>query len=116
MDRAGLPKIITQSPHYYVPVEEARKALLNALPSDIFPRLKAQHPALIEVWEAEEGLQVHLVNYARHPQPVQVAFQAPVRARVVSPDGAEAVGGETYEGSSIEIPLYIYKILLVDKL
>jgi hypothetical protein len=115
MDRAGLPKIITQSPLYYVPERRARKALLDALPSGIFPRLKAECPALIEVWESQGTRQVHVVNYASHPQRVQVQFQSPIRGRVLSPDNADAARAEIYEGALIDVPLDVYKILLIEK-
>jgi hypothetical protein len=115
MDRAGLPKIITQSPLYYVPERRAQQALLDALPSEMSPRLKAEHPALIEVWEAQETLQVHVVNYAGHPQRVQVQFQSRVRGRALSPDHADAAPEEIYEGALIDVPLDVYKILLIEK-
>jgi hypothetical protein len=113
VDRAGLPKIIMQSPLYYVPERRARKALLDALPSDISPQLKAASPALIEVWRAQETRQVHLVNYAQHPQRVQIQFQSAIRGRVLSPDNTDAAQAETYEGALIDVPLDVYKILLV---
>jgi hypothetical protein len=115
MDWAGLPKIITQSPLYYAPERRARKALLDALPSEISPRLKAERPALIEVWEAQETLQVHLVNYAPYPQRAQIQFQSPVRGRILSPDDTDTAPEESYEGALIDVPLDVYKILLIEK-
>jgi len=115
MDWAGLPKIITQSPLYFVPERRARKALLDALPSGISPRLQAENPALIEVWEAQETPQVHVVNYAPHPQRVQIQFQSPVRGRVLSPDNADTAQAETCEGALIDVPLDVYKILLIEE-
>jgi len=111
MDAAGLPRVFTQSPLYYVPPEGAREALLNALPEDLYPRLSAPEPALIEVWRRGDTLQVHLVNYAAGPQEVQVRFRSPVAARVVSPDGTG--DEERHEGARLDIPLDVYKVLLV---
>jgi hypothetical protein len=114
MDRAGLPKIITQSPLYFVPERRAREALLDALPSSISPRLKAESPALIEVWEAQETLQIHVVNYAGHRQHVQIQFQSPVRGRVLSPDNEDTAQPEIYEGALVDVPLNVYKVLLIE--
>ncbi|UCC63581.1 MAG: hypothetical protein JSV36_00540 [Anaerolineae bacterium] len=109
-DRAGLPRLITQSPLYRVPAGRARQTLLDALPADVYPRSKSKTPALIEVWQDGEVLQVHLVNYAASPQVIQVHFQSPVIGQVVSPDGQD---DEAYEGAEIEVPLDVYIILLV---
>jgi len=112
MDRLGLQKIVTQTPLYRVPAESQHQALLSALPTDLYPRLQAPQPALIEVWQTPETLQVHLVNYAGQPQTVQVRFPAPVTARAVSPDGPDETG---YAGECLEVSLDVYKILLIPR-
>jgi len=111
MDAVGLQKVVTQTPLYRVPPADKRGALLDALPADLYPRLQSPRPALVEVWQAPDALQVHLVNYAAGPQTVQVRFPYPVIGRVVSPDGEDAT---VYEGFQLEIPLDVYKVLLVD--
>jgi hypothetical protein len=110
MDSAGLPKLITQTPLYAIPAESARQALLDALPDDLYPRLESRKPALIEVWKDQDTLQVHLVNYAAHPQDVQIRFRSSVTGRVLSPDGED---DKTYEGAQLDIALDVYKILLI---
>ena len=53
---------------------------------------------------------MHLVNYAGQPQTVQVRFPAPVVARAVSPDGPDDM---VYRGELLELPLDVYKVLLI---
>lgn len=110
LDRAGLPKIITQTLLYHIPAQDARETLIDALPSNIYPRLRSQQPALIEVWRDKKTLQVHLVNYSADPQSVQVQFESPIAGFVVSP---HAEDNKHCQGTQIDIALDVYKILLV---
>ncbi|MBU0493415.1 MAG: hypothetical protein KKA73_12470 [Chloroflexi bacterium] len=112
MDAVGLQKVVTQSPLYRIPAERMRRALVDALPPDVTPRVVSPAPALIEVWQAPAARQVHLVNYADQPQIVQVRFPAPVVARAVSPDSPDDT---VYQGELLEIPLDVYKVLLIDQ-
>ena len=54
---------------------------------------------------------VHLMNYADEPQPVTVYFDAPVRAKVISPDKTNNL---TLEGDQISFSLDIYSILMLE--
>jgi hypothetical protein len=110
MDSLGLPKLITQTPLYYVPAAEARRALVDALPPNLYPRLESESPALIEVWRDGDTLQVHLANYAREPQTVRVRLGAPLSGRAVTPDGEDE---SRCEGAEIAVALDIYTILLL---
>jgi hypothetical protein len=107
MDRAGLPRLITQTPLYHVPEEAACRALLGALPGDMTPRLRAPEPALIEAWEVEDGVQLHLTNYAGRPQRVRVTLGAPAAGHTLSPDGP----GMTFEGRRFNLPLDVYTVV-----
>ena len=95
---------------YYLPQAEAREALLNALPPNLYPRLESELPALIEVWRDGDTLQVHLTNYAHEPQRVRVLLETPLSGRCFSPDGEEEV---RCEGAEIRVSLDIYKILIL---
>lgn len=112
-DRLGLQKIVTQTPLYCLPGEEQQRVLLEALPSGVFPRVTAQQPVLIEVWDNQEEVQVHLVNYSSQSQDVSVDFGYPVRVRLVAPPGEEVIG-QSLQGKVIEIPLNIYRILVIE--
>ena len=110
-DRLGLQKLYTQTALFDIPPKEARQALLDALPQGLYPRVKALEPALIEVWSADGGRQVHLVNFASRPQRVRVEFGKAVHARVLSPDGEDK---KVYSGDSLDIPVEIYTVLLIE--
>ena len=110
MDSLGMAKLVTQTPLYYLPQVEAREALLNALPPNLYPRLESELPTLIEVWRDGDTLQVHLTNYAHEPQTVRVLLETPLSFRCISPDGEEEV---RCEGAEIAVSLDIYNILLL---
>ncbi len=113
MDRLRLPWLITQSPFFYLPPAAAQKSLLAVLPT-VYPRVLASSPVLIEVWQGEQGRQVHLVNYATTPQNVQVQLGATVPSAeysgsVVSPDDEQA---GAFVGNQVALTLDVYKMLL----
>jgi hypothetical protein len=110
MDRLGLPKLITQSPFYYLPAQEALEQLICALPPGISPHLTTEAPILIDVWGDEDSCQVHLVNYGPDPQTVQVHFNSPISGFTISPDVGDS---EYFEGNHIEVGLDIYKVLTI---
>ncbi len=72
MDRLKMAKLVTGTPLFTLPEQPVQAALLDALPDGIIPRVEAEYPVLIEVWEKAGEQQVHLVNYAAHPQTVRV--------------------------------------------
>ena len=110
LDGLSLPKATTQSPLYHIPPQRARSALLDALPPNLYPRLRSQAPCLIEVWRDQDRLQIHLVNYATAPQKVLVRLESPATGHVLSPDEEE---DNTVRGAQIDIPLDVYGILLI---
>ncbi len=101
-------KLITQTTLFILPSADARGALLAALPADLYPRVTADEPVLIEAWKKDQTLQVHLVNYADKPQKVTIQFAAPVRVDSLSPDSEERL---TLEGQTVSLELDIYTIL-----
>jgi hypothetical protein len=109
-DSLGLPKLITQTSLFKIPPLEARRSLLAALPGGLYPRLEAVEPALIELWRQGDLTQVHLVNYASRPQTVRVVWDGPVTAVALSPDEPD---DQEYRGEVLEIPLDVYKVLLI---
>ena len=111
MDKLGMVKLVTGTPLFTLPEQPVRAALLEALPDGIIPRVEAEYPVLIEVWEKAEGQQVHLVNYAAHPQTVRVHLGSNTKAREISPDRIKI---STHEGSTITIDLDIYTILIIE--
>ena len=103
-------KLITQTTLFNLPSVNARETLLAAIPDDIYPRVTAKEPVLIEAWKKGKTLQVHLVNYADKPQRVTVQFAEPVRIESLSPDSEDKL---TLEGQTVSLELDIYTILLV---
>jgi hypothetical protein len=110
MDRLGVPRLYSQTPLFFLPEQERIQSLIDALHTDIYPRVDAKKPVLIDVWRRNDIHQVHLVNYASSTQTVKVSFDTHVTARAISPDFP---GERLYSGSSIEIPINIYTVLLV---
>ena len=110
MDKLGMVKLVTGTPLFTLPGQSERKALLAALPGGITPRVEADKPVLIEVWQKDGEQQVHLVNYADQPQTVRVHLGSNVKAKEISPDLDKAY---TREGSTITIDLDVYSILNV---
>jgi hypothetical protein len=118
MDHLGLPRLITQSPFFYLPSAAIQKSLLAALPV-VYPCVLAPSPVLIEMWQGERGRQIHLVNYAATGQNVQVqlgpavlsaaALNAEYSGSVVSPDDEQA---GAFVGNQVALTLDVYKILL----
>jgi hypothetical protein len=121
MDRLQLPRLMTQSPLFYLPSPEAQKSLLAVFP-DIYPRVVAPSPVLIEVWQRGRERQIHLVNYAATPQNVQVQLGAAVpgaavpsteySGSLVSPDERKA---QAFKGNQVDLALDVYKILLLEE-
>jgi len=108
MDRLGLPRLITQSPLFYLPSATAQKSLLTALPI-VYPRVLAHSPVLIEVWQGESDRQIHLVNYAATPQSIQVQLGAEYSGSVISPDDEQ---GGAFAGNQVALTLDVYKVIL----
>ena len=112
MDSVGMAKLITQTPLFYLPPEKKRQTLLEVLPDDISPRVKAQEPVLIDVWRKADEIQVHLLNYAAEPQTVSVCFVKYVNAQVISPDDER---DKTLTGERLEVPLDVYTVLRISQ-
>lgn len=111
MDGLNMAKLMTQTTLFNLPEQGACDALLAALPEAITPRVVADQPVLIDLWEQGGTRQVHLANYADEPQLVTIEFAAPVKAQVLSPDSEAAL---TLKGQTLELDLDIYSILLLD--
>jgi len=108
MDKMNMVKLITQTTLFNLPEAKVQATLLAALPANIYPRVTADEPVLIEVWEKGHTLQVHLVNYVDKPQKITVQFAAPVKVESLSPDSEERL---TLEGQTVSLELDIYTIL-----
>lgn len=111
MDRLNLAKLVTQTPLFNLPDKERIRALLAALPEEIYPRVQADQPVLIEIWEKEGKRQVHLLNYAEEPQKIILHFKEPVSAQVLSPDTKDILA---LQGRQLRLLLDIYSVLLLD--
>ncbi len=110
MDQLNMAKLVTQTNLFNLPKRDAALSLLQALPDGIYPRVEAQQPVLIETWQKGEQIQVHLVNYAAQKQEVQLIFDDPVRAKVISPETGSPM---ELEGRNLRFPVDIYSILLI---
>jgi len=113
MDKMNMAKLVTQTTLFNLPKQDAMDALLERLPTGIYPRVEAEQPVLIETWQRGDERQVHLMNYAESPQTIRVHFTKSVRAEVVSPDSDETL---SLQGKVLTVAVDIYSILFVDDL
>jgi hypothetical protein len=111
MDALGMAKMITQTSLFNLPPIKNRQSLLQTLPTDLFPRVVSPQPTLIEVWQRDDELQIHLMNYAKQPQKVQLLLDHEVSANTVSPDEND---GQNFEAKKFDLTLDIYKILRIN--
>jgi hypothetical protein len=111
MDRFNMASLVIQTNMFNLPEQDVMDTLLKALPEALSPTVSADEPVLIETWQQGKQTQVHLMNYAKQAQKVTVHFDAPVSARVISPDNSEAL---ELEGKDLTFYLDIYSILLLD--
>ncbi|MBN1262189.1 MAG: hypothetical protein JXB35_16040 [Anaerolineae bacterium] len=109
VDRAGLvQKLFMQTPLFDVPEPRQRRVLLEALGPRQLPRVTAQLPVLMELWQQEDVRQIHLVNYADAPQLLEVKFERPVCGRLLTPQAAD----REFKAQNVELDLDVYAILL----
>jgi hypothetical protein len=111
MDKLNMAKLVTQTALFNLPDRDVTHSLLDHLPKGITPRVKADQPVLIETWRKGNQRQVHVMNYAYSRQTVEVHFDSPVSARIISPDSPEIL---TREGKFIAFNLDIYSVLILD--
>lgn len=111
-DRFGMAKLITQTPLFFMPEEHKQKELIDAIPSAIFPKIESQEPVLIEVWHQKDShMQIHLVNYADHPQSISIHFGKKVNGELLF------LGTEEKElirnSDKVRLKIDIYAIILI---
>ncbi|MDW7992040.1 MAG: hypothetical protein RMK65_07930 [Anaerolineae bacterium] len=113
VDRLGMVHFFTQSPYFRLPPEPWRQALLEALGPLPVPRIEAKSPVLVEIWRNPQNgaCALHLVNYDRAPQWVQVKVDGASRTHVLLPDE----GTQEAAGPSLSFPLDVYAVLLIPK-
>ena len=111
MDALNLSRYIIQTSLFNLPSSSAAVNLTAALPSGIYPRVRSQHPVLIECWQKDLHQQVHLMNYADRPQEITVQFDSKVTARMVSPDQQTPM---ILEGNALTFILDVYAILILE--
>jgi hypothetical protein len=78
----------------------------------MFPKIENQEPVLIEVWHQKDSrMQIHLVNYADHPQSIQVHFGKKVNGEIIF------LGTEEKElirnSDKVRLKIDIYSIILI---
>lgn len=112
-DRISMVRLFTQSPHFRLPPEPWRQALLNALGPVSGPRIEGKSPVLLEIWRNPEtrAKALHLVNYASAPQEVRVTFGEAGPVRIITPDGElrEAMGPE------LTLRLDVYAVIIASE-
>jgi len=114
LDRTHVTQRVLQggaayNPLFRVPPLAERAALRAALGGLVTPRIEAERSVLIEWWRRGDIEQLHLVNYADHPQPVTVHLPWAVSARLLSPDAEETV---SLIGRSLKLSLDVYTVLV----
>lgn len=110
VDRLGLVHFFAQSPYFQMPPLPLQEELIAAV-GKVFPRVLSEQPVLIETWRRGPEEQVHLVNYAKTAQEVQVEFESPRRGYRISPDEGGTL--EPFEGSRIRFRLHVYAVLIL---
>jgi len=111
LDAAGVMKLFTGSPLFNIPDGDRINTLVSQLPPTA-PIVRSAAPVLIEVWQAGDETQIHLMNYSHAPQTVQVLLDRPRSGECLSPDHEDSL---SVEGEVIEIALDIYAILRLRK-
>lgn len=106
-DRLGMVHFFVQSLYFRLPDAAARATLLAALGDYTAPRVTAEAPLLVELWQQGERQQLHLVNYAEDAQTVKVEFGQPVTGEMVSPKR----GSVQFIGVELELTLNLYTVL-----
>jgi hypothetical protein len=107
LDGIGLSHFFLQSPFFKLPSAAQSRELLSAIGDGSRPRVRSDAPVLIEHWGRGNEEQIHLVNYAKLPQEIQVEIDRPVRGRVISPD----MESFTFEGEKLIILLDVYAVV-----
>jgi hypothetical protein len=108
VDRFGLVHFFAQLPYYRVPASAQREALLSALGPKPHPFVEAPAPVLVELWQAGDTYQLHLVNYADDRQQVRVEFGRSVTGETLSPGGT----GQAVRGDRTVLDLDIYTVVV----
>ncbi len=111
MDKLQMAKLVFRTEIFNLPDRETMQTLLHALPDGVIPRVEAEHPVLIEVWDQVGTRQVHLVNYGPEPQQVALHLPSHSRGRVISPDRSEVLA---VEGTDLSVAVDIYTILILE--
>ncbi len=111
MDKLQMAKLVFRTEIFNLPDRETMQTLLHALPDGVTPRVEAEHPVLIEVWDQVGTRQVHLVNYGPEPQQVALHLPSHSRGRVISPDRSEVLA---VEGTDLSVAVDIYTILILE--
>ena len=111
-DRSGLVHKVWQTTFFRLPPASARETLLAALGQRPYPRLTAEDPVLVELWQQGETWQLHLVNYAANPQTVKIEFGRMVQGQGITPDETvEARAVAEFRASVLEFVLDVYAVL-----
>ncbi len=114
MDGLNMAKLVTQTTLFNLPGSEMAQTLLEQIPGNLLPRILDAHahtPVLFEIWQTEQGHQVHLMNYAAEPQTVAIQFGTSVNVRTISPDTQEE---KILEGDTLSLKVDIYTILIIE--
>jgi len=111
MDQLNMVKLVNKKTLFDLPDPKFVDALLEMLPAEITPRVRAKDPVLIEYWAQGGQNQVHLMNYGKQAQEISVQFSQPVKANIISPDFRR---NQTLEGETLTFELDIYSILFLE--
>ena len=107
-DRLGLALRYNSSPYYHIPPLEERRVLMEALGERPFPSVQSEIPVLVEHWKSGKEHQIHLVNYADHPQAVRVELPKAFQGKVLSPDQSPS----SFSGEKLDLQVDVYTILI----
>jgi hypothetical protein len=67
---------------------------------------------LAELWQQDDMHQLHLVNYAAEPQPIQVDLDHAVQGRILSPDQPPKDEDDArFHTASLKLNLDVYVLL-----
>jgi hypothetical protein len=115
MDHLGMAKLVTQTNLYYLPTLQKQTNLLSALQQTKSIRALSNEPILLEIWQQDDLTQLHLVNYAQHPQQVEVILPWSGTARIITSGFADIKSIDFTSSLFVEVDIYTVCFIHQDK-
>lgn len=107
--RFRIREAMSQSPMYIVPPQPLQQALVDAIGTDVLPRVDSENATLLTVWQEPNGHhQWHIVNYGDAPQKVTLHLGSLTPTWVYTPGEATL---QQVVGSSLVLTVDVAKVV-----